>query len=554
MVSEKTFVFSCTQEAIASSHNPCEYVQLHCENHTKYLNFIDFYYCTLGQDIPITILLSVIFVFVIFNLLKTTADRYLAPSLEAISDKLKMSETLAGVTLVAFANGATDVIAGLSAGGKEGGIQIAIGALFGATLFTITCVLARCIQGAGEIEVNAGGVKRDIGFLLIAVGYFIMLSIMDTITLVLTLGFFVIYITYFLYVLKQEQKGKEPVETVGERLLSIKMDFMKTSGLKACSEGVLDNIFHPARIRKPPLKQMEPLIRGKSVHVLRLRDNEDDSGEITLNEIDEIEQRLKWTFWRRFMKVINAPFFFIRDLTMPPFEEDNWNVARAMVTPFFGGAFVLWQLGFLGAMGQNWYFWLIYFSITVPVSLLIFISGRNHSLIENHPGRFAGATFVVAAFWLSLIVTCFMDFLSLLTLISGLPLTYLSLTMIAWGNSFDNFFIDYVISKSGHGKLAVTGVFSGKIFNLLVGFGIALLIQSLSGCVKLNLYDFSSRVNVLSNLLVGLIIFAIIGFLLSLVLFGRKCKWIFGKKIMHFSLIFYLIFFIIVTIISIILN
>lgn len=60
-------------------------------------------------------------------LLGSTADGYLSPALEAISDKFKCSESLAGVTLLALGNGAPDVFAAMAAGGggDEGdGLQI----------------------------------------------------------------------------------------------------------------------------------------------------------------------------------------------------------------------------------------------------------------------------------------------------------------------------------------------------------------------------------------------------------------------------------------------
>ena len=51
---------------------------------------------------------------------------------------------MAGVTLLALANGATDIITVLVASGnsKKEGDDLAIGSLFGASLFGITFVLA----------------------------------------------------------------------------------------------------------------------------------------------------------------------------------------------------------------------------------------------------------------------------------------------------------------------------------------------------------------------------------------------------------------------------
>ena len=57
--------------------------------------------------------------FISMYTLSSTADDYLSPSLETISTKVGMSESVAGVTLLAFGNGAPDVMAAISA--AEGG-------------------------------------------------------------------------------------------------------------------------------------------------------------------------------------------------------------------------------------------------------------------------------------------------------------------------------------------------------------------------------------------------------------------------------------------------
>ena len=64
-----------------------------------------------------------------------------------------MSETLAGVTILAWANGAPDVIVSISAGGIDGGVSLAIGSLFGAGLVTTTVVYGYCLYICGTLKV-----------------------------------------------------------------------------------------------------------------------------------------------------------------------------------------------------------------------------------------------------------------------------------------------------------------------------------------------------------------------------------------------------------------
>jgi len=71
-----------------------------------------------------------------------------------------------------------------------------------------------------------------------------------------------------------------------------------------------------------------------------------------------------------------------------------------------------------------------------------------------------------------------MNFLELLALISGLRQDFLGLTFLAWGNSLGDLFANSALSKKGYGVMAVTGCFAGQLFNLLIGFGIALIRNS----------------------------------------------------------------------------
>lgn len=54
-----------------------------------------------------------------------------------------------------------------------------------------------------------------------------------------------------------------------------------------------------------------------------------------------------------------------------------------------------------------------------------------------------------------------MDFLVLLKVASGLPLNFIGLTILAWGNSSNDYFVDVAIAKKGFGIMAISGIFAG---------------------------------------------------------------------------------------------
>jgi solute carrier family 24 (sodium/potassium/calcium exchanger), member 6 len=82
-----------------------------------------------------------------------------------------------------------------------------------------------------------------------------------------------------------------------------------------------------------------------------------------------------------------------------------------------------------------------------------------------------------------------MEILNLIALLSGLREDFLGLTLLAWGNSLGDFFANQALAKKGAGVMAVTGCFAGQFFNLVVGFGIALMNASSVRDIKFDLFN-----------------------------------------------------------------
>jgi sodium/potassium/calcium exchanger 6 len=81
------------------------------------------FYCGLSDafgDTGMYIMFVLVGGFLIFlgmYLLSDTADAYLSPCLEFITERMSCNESLAGVTLLAFGNGAPDVFGSIAASG-----------------------------------------------------------------------------------------------------------------------------------------------------------------------------------------------------------------------------------------------------------------------------------------------------------------------------------------------------------------------------------------------------------------------------------------------------
>ena len=106
-------------------------------------------------------------------LLGNTADAYFSPTLGVICANLGISEDLAGVTFLAFGNGAPDMFSSFAAfthGNSSPGLGL--GALLGAGVFVQTVVLGAVCLSAAPVRVAPRSFLRDLVFFTVTMAAF----------------------------------------------------------------------------------------------------------------------------------------------------------------------------------------------------------------------------------------------------------------------------------------------------------------------------------------------------------------------------------------------
>ncbi len=192
-----------------------------CDDSQELYNFFRPYFCWLQEDnwfaVPLIILLLVI----ILKFICETVEDYVAPAIVYLTEYLNMSDSLAGVTLLAFANGAGDVLTAIVASDSKEGVSYNVGALYGAGLFVLTLVVGMTIRNSSKkIIVEKSLIFRDIGFYILATIITIGFGIYGEITIFTSILFLTLYIVLVLIVLIQdylaakekEEKTETPVD------------------------------------------------------------------------------------------------------------------------------------------------------------------------------------------------------------------------------------------------------------------------------------------------------------------------------------------------------
>lgn len=116
---------------------------------------------------PLFVTFLILILMLLFCSISITASDFFCPNLATIADYLGLSETTAGVTLLAFGNGSPDVFSTFVSV-REGTFGLAVGELIGAASF-ITSIVVGSIAMVQPFHVPRFAFVRDIAFFTIAV-------------------------------------------------------------------------------------------------------------------------------------------------------------------------------------------------------------------------------------------------------------------------------------------------------------------------------------------------------------------------------------------------
>ncbi|CAO3593057.1 unnamed protein product [Absidia cylindrospora] len=149
---------------IELQEDQCAFVKSSCHGFSAL--YLEFYYCSpLWKPVVIGLLLTGLFL--LFGAISVVASDFFCPNLQTIASKLELSESLAGVTVLAFGNGSPDLFGTFSAMDTGSG-SMAIGEIIGAAFF-IVAVITGCMGIIRPFESKRIIFMRDASFLTGAV-------------------------------------------------------------------------------------------------------------------------------------------------------------------------------------------------------------------------------------------------------------------------------------------------------------------------------------------------------------------------------------------------
>ncbi|XP_016012981.1 mitochondrial sodium/calcium exchanger protein isoform X1 [Rousettus aegyptiacus] len=526
-------VVDCRRVCNLNASDRCDFIRTNpdCHSHSGYLDYLEGIFCHFpGELLPLAITLHAFWLLYLFLILGVTAEKFFCPNLSAISTMLKLSHNVAGVTFLAFGNGAPDIFSALVAFSDPHTAGLALGALFGAGVL-VTTVVAGGIAILRPFTAASRPFLRDIIFYMVAVYLTFNALYFGRVTLAWALSYLGLYVFYVATVvlctwIYRWQRRRSLIHSMPgtPEMLSDSEEEDRVSSTTNSYD--YREEYQPLLFSQETTPQI--LVRA-------------------LNPLDYRKWRNKPAYWR-VLKVFKLPVEFLLLLTVPlvdPDKEDrNWkrplNCLHLVVSPLVlvltlqSGAYGVYELGGLFPI------WGVVVIAGTAVASVTFFATSNSKPPRLH-WIFAFLGFLTSALWINVAATEVVNILRSLGVVFRLSNTVLGLTLLAWGNSIGDAFSDFTLARQGYPRMAFSACFGGIIFNILVGVGLGCLLQISRGHPEVKLEPDGLLVWVLAGTL-GL------SLVCSLVSVPVQCFQL--NKVYGFCLLFFYVNFLVVALLT----
>ncbi len=660
----------CNYDFLHDSSNSfeekCEHVRNFCSG--EFFNLLSLHYCYIQNYSFITLTISIFILLLCFSFLSSTGNNYLANILGILSEKLHMSQNLAGLTLLALGNQAPDIAVAILAGGDANeGVEASLSSLLGGGFIVVGLVLSTVIFLGDGVSVLSYNYLRDLGVYLIGMTVLILIGKNGKFRFwqcLLQLSLYVVYVVIcflmdkYLGNVEENEKGKGlgesflednkeydvrlfnnyDEEVVGNNFngdsindnnnnnennnnniennnnnennneninnennnnneninnnennenINIKNENNENINIKnenninnEINTKISDTNFIQRNInkktvsgfRKKPIKfKIEDVItkyfyHQKSKIKIKSQKKKPDKNHLQMyskfrynlikyyltSSKSNKEFEKKTTFEKIFFIFIERPFNLIRDLTIPPFEQEKWNRNLFILLPMSLSLFlsIIFHLNSYSFYSTS--FIIIWYILMFFISIFFFrISYRG--TLPKCEWTLLLIALIISILWIYSVTNILMDMITCIRILLPVNLSqsFLTMTVLAFGNSLPDFIVNCSLAKNGYAEMALSGSIGAPAFGLLFGFGMSLIRKSAQNKFKPFEFDLFDKnvdnyiiLSAMGNLYVLILMYIIFGFvqkfnLTRLVsLFGYSIYIIYFGFIVYFAFIY----------------
>ncbi|MCO5597108.1 hypothetical protein L7F22_051182 [Adiantum nelumboides] len=478
----------------------------HCENlvlKKTVINYAALHACVFHHSLAFSVPFLLVMVALAFYILAKTAQSHFSPVVARMAKMLHLSPSTGGVTLLALGNGAPDVFASIAAvwGGNP---RIGLGAIVSAGLFVTAFVVGFVALAASPFTLKPTTFLRDVCFYILAVTLMFLVYMSGEVYAWQAMGLVFLYIFFVAVVffmdsdksrdrvLKQSISDLD-VARADDHAEDIYVDVM-------CHCKVVGYILHHevedldcnshcnSQGVAVEAEKFQPYICASEVDgALKTREPRSASAVLGMlvctllscGHMDSIRCKMK------LQMVWQLPVEVVLRSTIPAVDSSKWNCCYASLNLVCCPLIILYIIS--AAISPNRWLMFIIPGINLPLWSLVLMQGSVLGLAycvftkepPNNERPIAVVTaFVMSVFWISFVAGELLGCLATLGKLLKLPPALLGLTVLAWGNSIGDLVADVAVARAGQPAMAMAGCFAGPMFNMLVGFGLALAMKA----------------------------------------------------------------------------
>ncbi|KAF7990287.1 hypothetical protein HCN44_000092 [Aphidius gifuensis] len=478
----------------------CEWVKKTDDcNLDSLIQYAEILFCTFTTEYPalfiLGLLVFVLWLLYLFLILGTTADNFFCPSLSVIAAELHLSDNIAGVTILAFGNGAPDIFTSLVADDDE--MVIMFTELIGAGIF-VTAIIAGSIAIVSPFRISPKPFIRDCCFYIAAVCWITYISQDEIVHLWEGLSFIIFYLLFILTVVamqfwdNKEERRKARIPALHDP------EMLKTFLANQDNE---PEVHLPVRSTAFSVKAKLDVAIAAEMANARARgesiEKENNDNESTTSQTDRPDNiysefiydinpisKNDWKKSNLIMKIIlvvRSPAMIILQLLIPVVNEtavkNGWskllNCIQLCITPTVA-LFKLdvWRVSF-GPLPIV----VLFFSLGLIIGVVLFLTTHKDKPPKYH-NIFAFLGFMSAMLVVYSVANEVMAILQCIGFASGISDAMLGITLLAWGNSIGDLISNVTIARRGYPRMGYSACFGGPMFNTLLGLGLTWTISA----------------------------------------------------------------------------
>lgn len=481
---------SCAHILQVASEHRCRFVKEtpSCSDYIQIINYMELFFCDMTEnDTGMIVGLSFIMILLslyLFLMLAITSEYIFCPVLAVIAKVLHLSESIAGVTILAFGNAAADILGTLMDVDED--TPMIYTEMLGTGLF-ITCMVSGCICLINPFFMRASDLIRDILFYLFAILWLFGSIADECVELWEAISLLGIYLVYFIVVVISHIR----------RHLKLKHISIRT-GVKATIKmpsKVIRKSISIAPLRHFRFQQTD--VEESSAPQQMSAENENENINIFKDFLDYMKPITKdeWkalSLWYKILGIFKIPIILTLRLLLPVVDYEcpkhGWckllNSLQCIITPLF----VIAALDFasvtlfsvVGFEIKIWYFIIVLGSIPMTIMLIktqVRTQPKYHDLI-------ALVSFISTTTTIHFLSEEIESIVTTLGLVMELSNDFFGLTALSWGNGMGDLVSNISIARQGLQKMAFSACYGGPMLTTILAAGIGFIIRALNSPQK----------------------------------------------------------------------